>query len=146
MKHRLRKRPYRVHLALWVDYCRLAIAFINASFVLCVKYLREWSSNKRSKLFVTEFNARRISQIIITIVVTLVRTVPSAKFICCYCRNHWWDCHVTRTHTHRNAMIQPKYGQITWKSGKVGYSRHFFAFSTTATLLQVQTSSKFITQ
>jgi len=30
--------------------------------------------------------------------------------------------------------------------GKVGYSRHFFAFSTTATLFQVQTSSKFVTQ
>jgi len=30
--------------------------------------------------------------------------------------------------------------------GKVGYSRHFFAFSTTDTLFQVQTSSKFVTQ
>jgi len=30
--------------------------------------------------------------------------------------------------------------------GKVGYSRHFFAFSSTATLFQVQTSSKFVTQ
>ena len=29
MKHRLQKRPYRVHLALWVDCCRPAIAFIN---------------------------------------------------------------------------------------------------------------------
>jgi len=35
MKHRLHKRPYRVHLAWWVDCCRLAIAFINASFALC---------------------------------------------------------------------------------------------------------------
>jgi len=58
MKHILQKRPYRVRLALWVDCCRLAIAFINASFVLCVKYSREWSSNEISKLFVTEFNAR----------------------------------------------------------------------------------------
>jgi len=33
----------------------LAIAFINASLALCVKYSREWSSNKRSNLFVTEF-------------------------------------------------------------------------------------------
>ena len=30
--------------------------------------------------------------------------------------------------------------------GKVGYSRHFFACSTTVTLFQVQTSSKFVTQ
>ena len=58
MKHRLHKLPYRVNLALLVDCCRLAIAFINASFVLCVKYSREWSSNKRSKLFLTQFNAR----------------------------------------------------------------------------------------
>jgi len=58
MKHRLHKRPYRVHLALWVDCCRLAMAFIKASFVLCVQYWREWPSNKRSKLFVTLFNAR----------------------------------------------------------------------------------------
>jgi len=58
MKHRLQKRPYRVHLALWVDYCRLAIAFTNVSVALCVQYWREWSSNKRSNMFVTEFNAR----------------------------------------------------------------------------------------
>ena len=58
MKHRLQKRPYRVHLALWVDCRRLAIAFINASFALCVQYWREWSSNKRSNLFVTQFNVR----------------------------------------------------------------------------------------
>jgi len=32
------------------------------------------------------------------------------------------------------------------KRVKVGYSRHFFAFSTTDTLFQVQTSSKFVTQ
>jgi len=30
--------------------------------------------------------------------------------------------------------------------GKVGYSRHFFAFTITATLFQVQRSSKFVTQ
>jgi len=35
-----------------------AIAFINVSFTLFVQYTREWSSNKRSNLFVTEFNAR----------------------------------------------------------------------------------------
>ena len=44
--------------SLWVDCCRLAIAFTNASFALCVQYSREWPSNKRSNLFVTEFNAR----------------------------------------------------------------------------------------
>jgi len=43
--------------SLSVDCCRLVIAFINASFVLCVQYSREWSSNKRLNLFVTEFNA-----------------------------------------------------------------------------------------
>jgi len=32
------------------------------------------------------------------------------------------------------------------KWGKVGYSRHIFAFSKTATLFQVQTSSKFVKQ
>jgi len=58
MKHRLQKRPSRVHLALRVDCCRLAIAFINASFAQCVLYSREWSSNKRSNMFVTEFNVR----------------------------------------------------------------------------------------
>jgi len=31
------------------------------------------------------------------------------------------------------------------KQGKVGYSRHIFAFSATATLFQVQTSSEFVT-
>ena len=55
MKHRLQKRPYRVYLALLVDCCRLAIAFFNASIVLCVHYSREWSSNKRSNMFVTEY-------------------------------------------------------------------------------------------
>jgi len=35
-----------------------------------------------------------------TLVVNLVRTVPSAKIICCCWRNPWCDCHVT--HTHRN--------------------------------------------
>ena len=32
-----------------------------------------------------------------TLVVNLVRTVSSAKFICCCRRNHWCDCHVTHT-------------------------------------------------
>ena len=44
--------------SLWVDCCRLAIAFINVRFELCVQYSREWSSNKRSNLFAAEFNAR----------------------------------------------------------------------------------------
>jgi len=30
-----------------------------------------------------------------TLVVNLVRTVSSAKFICCCCRNPWCDWHVT---------------------------------------------------
>jgi len=30
-------------------------------------------------------------------VVNLVRTVSSAKFVCCCCRNAWCDCHVTHT-------------------------------------------------
>jgi len=29
------------------------------------------------------------------LVVNLVRTVPSAKFICCCCRNPWWNFYVT---------------------------------------------------
>jgi len=32
-----------------------------------------------------------------TLVVNLVRTVSSAKFICCCCRNPCCDCHVTQT-------------------------------------------------
>jgi len=32
-----------------------------------------------------------------TLVVNLVRTVSSAKFICCCCRNPWCDCYVTNT-------------------------------------------------
>jgi len=32
-----------------------------------------------------------------TLVVNLVRTLSSAKFICCCCRNPWCDCHVTHT-------------------------------------------------
>jgi len=35
-------------------------------------------------------------------------------------------CAIVTSHTHRNAMIQPKYGQITWRRRKVGYSRYFF--------------------
>jgi len=45
-----------------------------------------------------------------TLVVNLVRTVPSGKFICCCLRNPWCDCYVT--HTHRNVMSHPKYVQI----------------------------------
>jgi len=30
-----------------------------------------------------------------TLEMNLVRTVPSEKFICCYWRNPWRDCHVT---------------------------------------------------
>jgi len=29
------------------------------------------------------------------LVVNLVRTDPSAKFICCCWRSLWWDCRVT---------------------------------------------------
>jgi len=36
------------------------------------------------------------SQIIMTLVANLIRTVASAKFICCW-RNPWCDCHVTHT-------------------------------------------------
>jgi len=32
-----------------------------------------------------------------TLVVNLVRTVSSAKFICCCWRNRWCDCRVTHT-------------------------------------------------
>jgi len=45
-----------------------------------------------------------------TLVVNLVRTVFSAKAICCCWRNPWCDCHVK--HTHRNVTNQPKYEQI----------------------------------
>jgi len=34
-----------------------------------------------------------------TLVGNLVRTVSSAKLICCYWRNPWCNCHVTHTHT-----------------------------------------------
>jgi len=40
----------------------------------------------------------------------LVRTFTSGKYSCYCWRNPWCDCHVT--HTHRNVMSQPKYGQI----------------------------------
>jgi len=42
------------------------------------------------------------------LVVNLVRTVSSAKFVCCCWRIRWCDCHVT----HRNVTKQPKYRQI----------------------------------
>jgi len=45
-----------------------------------------------------------------TLAVNLVRTVPSAKFICCGWCNSWCDFHVT--HTYRKVMSQPKYGLI----------------------------------
>jgi len=32
-----------------------------------------------------------------TLLTNLVRTVPSAKFICCCWCNPWCDCHVTYT-------------------------------------------------
>jgi len=32
-----------------------------------------------------------------TLVVNLVRRVPSAKFNRCFWRNRWCDCHVTHT-------------------------------------------------
>jgi len=34
---------------------------------------------------------------IMTLVANLVRTVSSAKFVCCCCLNPWCDCHVTYT-------------------------------------------------
>jgi len=43
-----------------------------------------------------------------TLVVNFVRTVSSPKFICCWWRSSWCDCHVT----HCNIMSQPKYRQI----------------------------------
>jgi len=42
----------------WVHCCRLAIAIICVRFALSLQCLREWSDDKRSKLFFTEFNAR----------------------------------------------------------------------------------------
>jgi len=35
----------------------------------------------------------------VALVVNLVRTVPSGKFICCCWCNPWFDFHVTHTHT-----------------------------------------------
>jgi len=46
-----------------------------------------------------------MSEIIMTRVVNLVRTVSSVKFICCCWRNPWCDF---TSHTHRNVMNQPK--------------------------------------
>jgi len=45
-----------------------------------------------------------------TLVVNLVRTVSSAKFICCCCRNPWCDCHVMHTpKCNESAKIQSNY-------------------------------------
>jgi len=46
-----------------------------------------------------EKNKCRISQTMVALVVNLVRTVPSGKFICCCWCNPWFDFHVTHTHT-----------------------------------------------
>jgi len=59
----------------------------------------------------------RISQITLTLVVNLIRTVVSAKFICsCLC-NPWCDYHVTHT---------PKCISSFWSYGKL------FMFTTRA--------------
>jgi len=44
-----------------------------------------------------------------TLVLNLVSTVSSAKFICCCWRNPWCDCHVTHT---PKCYESAKYGQI----------------------------------
>jgi len=57
MKHRLQKRP---ELREWIAIgliIRLYKSKFRAVFTV-LKTSREWSSNKRSKLFFTEFNAR----------------------------------------------------------------------------------------
>jgi len=50
----------------------------------------------------------------------------------------------------RNDKIKSRDTRLIFKKrftqGKVGYSQRFFAFSATATLIQVQTSSKFVSQ
>jgi len=41
---------------------------------------------------------------------TLVRTVSSAKFICCRWRNRWCGCHVTHTEKrNESAKIRANY-------------------------------------
>ena len=64
-KKRSRPRPSletpSLALASWVDCYRFMLIIclsINANFALCVQHSRLWSSNKRSKLFFTELNAR----------------------------------------------------------------------------------------
>jgi len=42
----------------WVHCCRLANAFIYVRFALNIPCSREWSNDKRSTLYFTEFNAR----------------------------------------------------------------------------------------
>jgi len=46
-----------------------------------------------------------------TLVVNRVRTVFSAKFICCCWRHPWCDCHVTHTHKPK-CNESAKIGQI----------------------------------
>jgi len=58
MKHRLQKRPW---LREWIA---IIIRLYQCKFrAVCtvLKTSREWSSNKRSKLFLTEFNARQLN-------------------------------------------------------------------------------------
>jgi len=55
-------------------------------------------------------NQRRISQFIMALVVNHVRTVLSAKFICCYWCNPWCDFRVTHTQKcNEPAKIQANY-------------------------------------
>jgi len=58
MKHRLQKRPW---LREWIA---IIIRLYQCNFhAVCtvLKTSTEWSSNKRSKLFLTEFNARQLN-------------------------------------------------------------------------------------
>jgi len=57
MKHRLQKRPLLCEwIAIGLIFRPYQCKFRTVCAVL--KTSREWSSNKRSKLFFTEFNAR----------------------------------------------------------------------------------------
>ena len=58
----------------------------------------------------------------------------------------WWtQAPYIQTRSPPNCAHACKYPGLN-KQGKVGYSRHFFAFSTTAALFQVQTNLEFVTQ
>ena len=64
-----------------------------------------------------------------------------------HCGYQFHGCKISVKYQKNMMIISDWLGQLcnhsfTQTVGKVGYSRHFFAFSTTATLFQVQTSSK----